>query len=112
GAPPVEDESLEEWVARREQHRPAPGERRAVPLGEQPEQGTHVAPDTPRGIQEWNGHQWVPTGIAEDRTAATDETGQDTTRRANRVPLPTFSKLPSQPEPWRPTQQWRRPDAP
>lgn len=107
----MEDESLEEWAARREQRRPAPGERRAVPLGEQSEQGAHVDPDAPRGIQEWDGHQWAPAGVAEDRAAATDETGQDAARRADRVRLPTFGKLPPRPEPWRPTQQWRRPDA-
>ncbi|MGW4023069.1 DUF6087 family protein [Streptomyces sp. NPDC005009] len=105
----MEDEPLEEWAARREVRRPATGERRAVPLGEQP-QGAHVAPDAPRGIQEWDGHQWT-TRVAEDREATADETRQDAASRAGRVPLPPFGKLPPMPEPWRPTQQWHRPDA-
>ncbi|WP_405772255.1 DUF6087 family protein [Streptomyces sp. NBC_01538] len=27
------------------------------------EQGAHVAPDAPRGIQEWDGRQWTQTGV-------------------------------------------------
>lgn len=107
-----ESEPLEEWAARREQRRPAPGERRATPLGDQPEQGAHVEPDAPRVIQQWDGHQWTPAGIAEDHAAAASETGQDANGRAERVPLPAFSKLPPMPEPWRPTQPWHRPEAP
>ncbi|SMF04178.1 DUF6087 family protein [Streptomyces sp. Amel2xC10] len=105
----MEDEPLEEWAERRERRRPTPGERRAIPLGEQSQQGAHVDPDTPRGIQEWDGHQWAPAGVTEDLEAAANETGKDTAHRAERVPLPTFSKLPSAPEPWRPTEQWYRP---
>ncbi|MEU3106192.1 DUF6087 family protein [Streptomyces griseoflavus] len=71
----MEDEPLEEWAARREERRPKPGERHAVPLGEQP-QGAHVDPDAPRCIQEWDGHQWAPAGVAEDRAAAADETSE------------------------------------
>ncbi|MFE1250218.1 DUF6087 family protein [Streptomyces sp. NPDC058766] len=107
----MEDESLEEWAARREERRPKPGERRAVRLGEQAEQGAHVAPSAPRGIQEWDGHQWTPVSVAEDRAAAANETGRDEALQAERVPLPTFSKLPPRLEPWRPTQPWHRPDA-
>ncbi|MFF8196679.1 DUF6087 family protein [Streptomyces bobili] len=106
---PMDDESLEEWVARREQHRPAPRERRATPLGDQPEQGAHVAPDAPRLIQEWDGHQWTPTGVAEDLQTAAGETGSDAGLRAARVPLPQYSKLPPRPEPWRPTEVFHRP---
>ncbi|WP_244902872.1 DUF6087 family protein [Streptomyces ambofaciens] len=47
----MEDEPLDEWAVRRAQRRPAPGERRAVPLGEETQRGTHVDPDVPRGIQ-------------------------------------------------------------
>ncbi|GGV57903.1 hypothetical protein GCM10010294_05000 [Streptomyces griseoloalbus] len=107
---PVEDEPLDDWAARREQRRPAPGERRVFPLGEQQEQGTHVDPEAPRGIQEWDGHQWAPVGVAENRAATADEAGQDTARQAERVPLPRFSRLPLRCEPWRPTEQWHRPD--
>ncbi|MFF1277001.1 DUF6087 family protein [Streptomyces marokkonensis] len=107
----MEDEPLKEWAARREQHRPTPGERRAVPLGEHPQQGAHTDPDAPRGIQEWDGHQWTPAGVAKDHATAADETGQDTTRHAARIPLPTYSNLPPRPEPWHPTQVWHHPDA-
>jgi hypothetical protein len=107
-----EPESFEEWAARREQRRPAPGERRAVPLGDGPQQGAHLDPDAPRGIQEWDGHQWTPAGVAENRATAADETRHDATTAAERLPLPTFGKLPLMPEPWRPTEPFHRPDAP
>ncbi|GHJ39170.1 DUF6087 family protein [Streptomyces sp. TS71-3] len=105
----MDEEPLEEWAARRDQHRPAIGERRAAPLDGQEEHGSHVAPDAPRGIQEWDGHQWVPVGIAEDFTAAAGEAGDDAAARAERVPFPRFSKLPPRPEPWRPTEPFHRP---
>ncbi|MFJ9822206.1 DUF6087 family protein [Streptomyces sp. NPDC101151] len=106
----MDEEPLEQWAARREQHRPTPGERQATPLGNRPEQGSHVAPDAPRGIQEWDGQQWIPAGVAEDFEAAARETGMDAVSRAQRVPLPAFSKLPAMPERWRPTEVFRRPD--
>ncbi|MFE9476675.1 DUF6087 family protein [Streptomyces griseofuscus] len=105
----MDEESLEEWSARRDKRRPAPGERRAVPLGDRAEQGTHVDPDAPRGTQQWDGSQWVPAGVAEDFPAAAAETGEDADARAARVPLPQFSKLPPAPEPWRPTDLFYRP---
>ncbi|MEW2275782.1 hypothetical protein GTY41_06195 [Streptomyces sp. SID685] len=108
----MDDESLEEWAQRRELRRPRRGERQATPLGDRPNQGAHVDPDTPRGIQEWDGCQWTPVGVADDRRAAAAETGRDANTRAERVPLPTFSKLPPMPEPWRPTQRFYRPDTP
>ncbi|POX47708.1 hypothetical protein C3489_28925 [Streptomyces sp. Ru71] len=108
----MDDEPLEQWAARREQRRPAPGERRAMPLGDDSERGSHVGPDAPRGIQEWDGHQWAPAGIAEDFTTAAAETGEDAMARAERVPLPKFGKLPARPEPWRPTEVFRRPAPP
>ncbi|MFI5752921.1 DUF6087 family protein [Streptomyces sp. NPDC051644] len=76
----MEDEPLDEWAPRREQRRPARGERRATPLGDQ-QHGTHVVPDAPRGIQEWDGDQWVPVGVANDLAAAADETGKGPPRR-------------------------------
>ncbi|MEU2304248.1 DUF6087 family protein [Streptomyces misionensis] len=108
----MDDEPLEEWARRREQRRPAPGERRATPLGDRPEQGAHVDPDTPRGIQEWDGHAWAPAGVAEDQAAAAAAAGRDANARAERVPLPAFGKLPPMPEPWRPTQRFHRPNTP
>lgn len=105
----VDDEPLERWAERRERRRPARGERRMAPLGDQMERGAHVGPRAPRGIQEWDGHQWVPVGIADDFTSAAQETGEDAAARAARVPLPSFDKLPPAPEPWRPTEVFRRP---
>jgi len=104
----VDDEPLDEWAARREASRPAPGDRKAVPLGDGPEQGGHVDPDAPRGMLEWDGHQWVPGGVADDHTTAAQET--DPQGAAERVPLPRFGALPPTPErPFRPTEVFRRP---
>lgn len=103
----MDDEPLDDWAARREARRPTPGDRKAVPLGDGPERGAHVCPDAPRGMLEWDGHRWVPSGVADDRTTAVQETGpQDA---AERVPLPRFGALPLAPEPWRPTEVFRRP---
>ncbi|MFF5655174.1 DUF6087 family protein [[Kitasatospora] papulosa] len=104
----MSDESLEEWAARRARRRPTVGERRPAPLGEH-EQGAHVAPGEARGVQEWDGHQWVPVGVAEDLGAAARETSAGASARAERVPLPAFGRLPAMPEPWRPTEVFRRP---
>ena len=106
----MDDEPLERWAERREERRPARGERRLAPLGDQ-EHGVHVDPDAPRGIQEWDGYQWIPVGVAEDYTTAAQETGQDAATRADRVSLPSFSKLPPAPAPWRPIEVFRRPDS-
>ncbi|MFE7617491.1 DUF6087 family protein [Streptomyces sp. NPDC057496] len=103
----MDDEPLDKWAARRDAHRPEPGERRAVPLGEGPARGDHVDPAAPSGVLERDGHRWVPSGVAEDRAAALKETGpQDA---AERVRLPPSSALPPAPEPWRPTEKFRRP---
>ncbi|MFF9570672.1 DUF6087 family protein [Streptomyces sp. NPDC014685] len=103
----MNDEPLDEWAARRNARRPAPGARRAVPLGDGAARGAHVAPDTPRGMLEWDGHQWVPSGVAEDHAAAVEKTNpQDA---AARVRLPRSSALPPAPEPWRPTEEFWRP---
>ncbi|MBP8534856.1 DUF6087 family protein [Streptomyces sp. MK37H] len=105
----MDDEPLEEWAARRDRRRPTRGERRITPLGDQPERGSHVNPDAPRGIQEWDGQQWAPAGVAEDFTAAAGQIGDDAVSRAERVSLPAFDKLPPLPEPWRPTERFHRP---
>ncbi|MFF0224754.1 DUF6087 family protein [Streptomyces sp. NPDC004629] len=103
----MDEEPLEEWAARRDARRPKPGDRKAVPLGDGPERGGHVEPDAPRGMVEWNGHQWTPSGVADDHATAAQETDQQD--EAERVPLPHFSRLPAAPEPWRPTEVFHRP---
>lgn len=65
----MDDEPLDEWAARRDARRPAPGDRKAVPLGEGPERGAHVDPDVPRVMLEWDGHQWQPGGVADPTPA-------------------------------------------
>ncbi|MFI0990488.1 DUF6087 family protein [Streptomyces exfoliatus] len=105
-----DDRPLGEWAEDREQRRPVRGERRHVPLGDETGQGAHLAQDAPRGLQEWDGHQWVPIGIAENLTAAAQETTDHAAARARRIPLPPISKLPPAPEPWRPTEVFHRPD--
>ncbi|MFI1703091.1 DUF6087 family protein [Streptomyces griseoruber] len=104
----MDEEPLDEWAARRDARRPEPGDRKAVPLGDGPERGRHVDPDAPRGMLEWDGHQWTPSGVTDDHATAVEETGpQD---EAESVALPRFSALPPAPErPFRPTQVWRRP---
>lgn len=104
----MDEEPLDEWAARRDARRPAPGDRKAVPLGDGPERGGHVDPDAARGMLEWDGHEWAPSGVAVDQAAAVEETGpQDA---AERVPLPRFAALPPAPErPFRPTEVFRRP---
>ncbi|MET7651937.1 DUF6087 family protein [Streptomyces sp. NPDC005486] len=60
------------------------------------------------GVLEWDGHQWIPAGVAEDHVRGARESGpQDA---AERVPLPRFSALPPGAErPFRPAQDFRRP---
>lgn len=102
------DEPLEEWAAERERRRPSVGERQSTPLSADQEHGHHVDPDAPRGVQEWDGYQWVPVGIAEDHQAGAEEAGADASARAERVPLPPFSKLPPRAASWRPTEPFYR----
>ncbi|MEU6478903.1 DUF6087 family protein [Streptomyces sp. NPDC047017] len=104
----MDDEPLDKWAQHREERRPAPGERRATPL-DRPQRGGHVDPGGSRGLQEWDGHRWVPVGVAEDRAAAAAEVGQDGNARAARVPLPTSGKLPPLSAPYRPTIPFHRP---
>ncbi|WP_175412031.1 DUF6087 family protein [Streptomyces sp. TRM64462] len=105
----MDDEPLEEWAARRDARRPLPGARRATPLSDGETRAEHVDPRAPRGVSEWDGHQWVPAGVADSREAAQEATGRDAEADAESVPLPPFSNLPPAPEPWRPTQVFRRP---
>ncbi|MGW4288440.1 DUF6087 family protein [Streptomyces sp. NPDC004673] len=103
-----QEEPLANWAARRDARRPNPGERRPAPLGEEG-RGAHVAPDAPRGVEEWDGQGWVPSGAAANYPAVAAETGMDAAARAERVPLPTFGRLPELPEPYRPTIPFHRP---
>ncbi|WP_055525079.1 DUF6087 family protein [Streptomyces graminilatus] len=103
-----DDEPLAEWTARRDARRPAPGDRKAVPLGDGPGRGGHVDPDAPRGVLEWDGHQWTPSAVADDQATAVRETGP--WDAAGRVCLPRLAALPPAPErPFRPTEVFRRP---
>lgn len=106
----MDDQPLGEWAGDRDQRRPKRGERRHVPLGNQAGRGEHVAPEAPRVLQEWDGHQWVPVGVAEDLATAIQETAEHAAARAARVGLPSFGKLPPAVEPWRPTEVFYRPE--
>ncbi|MFJ5877384.1 DUF6087 family protein [Streptomyces sp. NPDC093088] len=103
----MDEQPLGEWANDREGRRPKRGERRHVPLDGR---GEHVAPHAPRGMQEWDGHQWVPIGVAEDLATAIQETAAHAAERAARVGLPSFGKLPPAVEPWRPTEVFYRPE--
>ncbi|MFD8914081.1 DUF6087 family protein [Streptomyces sp. NPDC059575] len=104
-----DSEPLEQWAERRSARRPKPGERRPAPLGDEPHHGAHVHPDAPRGVEEWDGQDWVPCGTSADFAAAATETGTDAAARAERVRLPEFGRLPKAPEPYRPTIPFHRP---
>ncbi|WP_442809413.1 DUF6087 family protein [Streptomyces sp. NBC_01335] len=106
----MNDEPLEEWADRRDRRRPRVGEWRTVPFGNDAGRGAHVDPDAPRAVQVWNGHQWVPEGVAEDYSATVQEIGEDMSSRAERVDLPTSGRLPTAPEPYRPTIPFYRPN--
>lgn len=68
-----EDEPLDEWAARREQRRAEQreiiGTRRVLPLTEGP-RASHVAPNSPRLLQEWDGTAWGAVGIAQNAEEA------------------------------------------
>ncbi|WEH18277.1 DUF6087 family protein [Streptomyces sp. VNUA24] len=74
----AEEESLHEWVARRDRRRAAEremtGTRRAVPLADGA-RASHVAPDAPRALLEWDGHAWVTVGVASNADAAREFLG-------------------------------------
>ncbi|WP_228976678.1 DUF6087 family protein [Streptomyces sp. DH12] len=106
----MRDEPLEEWAARRNAQRPRQGDRRAIPLGDGPARARHVEPQAPRAVSEWDGHQWVPQGVAADREAADAATREHAPQTAENVPLPPSGKLPPMWQPWRPPQVWHRPD--
>ncbi|MFD0369715.1 DUF6087 family protein [Streptomyces sp. NPDC127114] len=66
-----DEEPLEEWARRRAERQAASkGRLRAVPLGDGPHRGAHVAPSVPRAIEEWSGTQWQVIGVVENLAAA------------------------------------------
>ncbi|MFJ9753097.1 DUF6087 family protein [Streptomyces chartreusis] len=74
----AEEEPLHEWAARRDRRRAAEremtGTRRAVPLTDGA-RASHVAPDAPRALLEWDGHAWVTVGVAPNADAAREFLG-------------------------------------
>lgn len=66
----MDDEPLEQWARRREKNRRPVGRRRAVIIGDTDYAASHVHPDRPRAIEEWDGYQWVPVAIVDDYAAA------------------------------------------
>ncbi|MEJ8640152.1 DUF6087 family protein [Streptomyces sp. MS2.AVA.5] len=67
----MNEESLEEWARRREERRAqSTGKLRAVPLASGSHRGSHVEPDAPRAVEEWDGAQWVIVGLVDDLAAA------------------------------------------
>ncbi|MFJ7589511.1 DUF6087 family protein [Streptomyces sp. NPDC097617] len=64
------DEPLERWAARREGRLRKPGERKAITLSDGPQRATHVDPDAPRMLLEWDGFAWQPLLTVENYAAA------------------------------------------
>ncbi|WP_432038468.1 DUF6087 family protein [Streptomyces cucumeris] len=73
-----EDEPLDAWAARRAArraaHREIVGHRRVVALGGEG-RATHVAPQEPRLLLEWDGTAWVTVGVAENADQAREFLG-------------------------------------
>lgn len=73
-----EEEPLHEWAARRDRRRAAEremtGTRRAVPLADGA-RASHVAPNAPRALMEWDGQTWVTVGVAPNADAAREFLG-------------------------------------
>ncbi|GAB2746230.1 DUF6087 family protein [Kitasatospora kifunensis] len=100
------DEPLDEWAARRAAKRPTIGTRRTVALTDGPQRGAHVEPEAPRALLEWDGVQWHAAGVVPDYAAAQRELTPPTPET---VALPPTGGLPEAPEPFRPTEPFRRP---
>ncbi len=64
----MDDEPLSDWAERRDAKI---GRLRAVPIfaGDGP-QGSHLNPDAPRAIEQWNGHIWEPYAFASNLAEA------------------------------------------
>ncbi|GAA3123283.1 hypothetical protein GCM10020254_83060 [Streptomyces goshikiensis] len=63
------DEPLDRWAARRAKRLRPVGERKAVTLVPGAH-GSHVHPNAPRLILEWDGYQWTTLAAAPDLAAA------------------------------------------
>ncbi|MFC6511608.1 DUF6087 family protein [Streptomyces goshikiensis] len=63
------DEPLDRWAARRAKRLRPVGERKAVTLAPGAH-GSHVHPNAPRLILEWDGYQWTTLATVPDRAAA------------------------------------------
>ncbi|MFG2775108.1 DUF6087 family protein [Streptomyces sp. NPDC048350] len=62
---------MAEWARRREERlAKRQGQRRAVPLTTNPHRGSHIDPDAPRAIMEYDGLKWVPLKIVPNRAEA------------------------------------------
>ncbi|WP_405653871.1 DUF6087 family protein [Streptomyces sp. NBC_00019] len=76
----AEDEPLHEWAARRDRRRAAErqitGTRRAVPLADGA-RASHVTPNAPRALLEWDGQTWVTVGVAPNADAAREFLGHE-----------------------------------
>lgn len=72
----MDEQPLRKRAAWRHQRRPVQGEKRAVPLSDQTEQGAQIDPQAPLGLSEWDSTQCVPAGAAEDLPAAAAQTGR------------------------------------
>ncbi|MGW7170760.1 DUF6087 family protein [Streptomyces sp. NPDC054884] len=74
----ADEEPLHEWAARRDRRRAAQrqitGTRRAVPLADGA-RASHVAPNAPRALMEWDGQTWVTVGVAPNADAAKEFLG-------------------------------------
>lgn len=73
-----EDEPLAEWAARRERRRAEQREitgTRRVMLLTDGARASHVAPDAPRLLLEWDGTAWVTRGVAPNANAAREFLG-------------------------------------
>ena len=64
------DEHLEELAARRDKRLRPVSEKKVVLLGGDPQRASHLAPDTPRLIVEWDGYTWQPVTLVDDYAAA------------------------------------------
>lgn len=88
---PDDEEPLSAWYARREARRRPIGERRVVSLQAGPNRGSHVDPQAPRIVQEWDGHSWQPVSVADDYSAACRVVSA--LDAAVAVPVPGFNPL-------------------
>ncbi|WAL73537.1 DUF6087 family protein [Kitasatospora sp. YST-16] len=65
---PDDEEPLGQWLERRDARRRRPGTRKAVPLDGS--RATHLDPQAPRMVLEWDGYAWQPIAVADGYAAA------------------------------------------